>query len=403
MALQVVPGYIGASGYNHPVELFRNLNGALTNDGKGLMGDPTGFSLTPSGGSMQLTVGPGYAMIAGLENASQGSYFAWNPAAEVIPWPAHSAQARWDTLVLRVIDTQYGVDSDPNGAQWEIVQGTPAGSPVKIADAEFLSGGDFYRPGAWWRVCDVLVESTDTNMAATTISDLRALVSPDAQRVAAGSLFLQRVLYAASGTFVKANYPNAKKINVKCVGGGGGSGGIGVTSGTTSAATGGGEGGAYAESWLDVSGLATSVTVTVGAAGAAGTNAPGNGGNGGSSSFGSSVVAPGGGGSLGGSAAATAFIAGGGSSTPSMTGDLQVAGEPGKFGIRFAGTTVTGQAYGGNGGNSVLGEGGSGSASLGSAGRGYGGGGGAGANPNSTAARVGAAGAPGIVIVDVYV
>lgn len=173
MGLQVVPGYIGQSGYNHPVELFRNLLKAQTAKGKGYMSSSNDFLLTPSGASMVMNIGSGAAAILGEENDQQGSYFAWSNAAENLAWPAAAGQARIDSLLLRVVDTQYGTDPSPNGAYWEAVTGVPAGSPVARLDSEFLPGGGLHRPGAWWRVADVLVPSGITNLAAGTVTSYR--------------------------------------------------------------------------------------------------------------------------------------------------------------------------------------------------------------------------------------
>src|ERR1044072_4938116 len=132
MGLQVAPGYIGQSGYQHPVELFRNQLKAQTARGKGYMKSATDFSLTPSGAALSLGVSEGWAAIPGVESASQGSYFVWSNGTDNIAWPAASGQPRIDSLILRVIDKQDGTDPDANGAQWEVCQGTPAGSPVAI-------------------------------------------------------------------------------------------------------------------------------------------------------------------------------------------------------------------------------------------------------------------------------
>jgi len=174
MVLQVVPGYIGQSGYNHPVELFRNQLKAVTAGGKGYMKSTSDFQLTPSGAALTMGIAEGWAAIAGSESSSQGSYFVWSTGGDVVAWPGASGQPRIDSLLLRVIDKQYGTDASANGALWEVCQGTPAGSPTAIPDVEFEAGGDFYRPGAWWRVANVTISPGNTVMTATTIADLRA-------------------------------------------------------------------------------------------------------------------------------------------------------------------------------------------------------------------------------------
>lgn len=173
MGLQVVPGYIGQSGYAHPVETFRNLLKGQTAGGKGYLKAATDFNLTPSGAGLSLGVDAGWAAIPGVESTSQGSYFVWSNGGDSIAWPSASGQPRIDSLILRVIDKQYGTDPDANGAQWEVCQGVPAASPSAIADIEFDAGGSFHRYGAWWRVCNVLISPGNTVMTSTVITDLK--------------------------------------------------------------------------------------------------------------------------------------------------------------------------------------------------------------------------------------
>lgn len=109
----------------------------------------------------------------------------------------------------------------------------------------------------------------------------------------------QIVVFTASGTFTKADYPWLRAVKVICIGGGGGAGGCNVTGAGEMSAAGGGGGGALAMSYIEASALAASETVTVGAGGAGATTYAG-GSDGGDSSFGSHVVADNGyGGQLG--------------------------------------------------------------------------------------------------------
>jgi hypothetical protein len=215
--------------------------------------------------------------------------------------------------------------------------------------------------------------------------------------------FIQQVRFTSSGTFTKASYPGATRARVRVVGGGGGGGGSQTNAAGNNSAGGGGQGGAYAESWLDISALASSVTVTVGAAGTAGgTGGSGSAGNGGTSSFGTSVSAAGGTGGLNGGTSTTWFFVVGGSGAQAMTGDIQVGGQDGFPGVRNGTSYVAGQQCGGAGGGSALGSGGLGSTTSGGDGKGYGGGGGASASAQSVAGRTGGAGTKGIVIVDLF-
>jgi len=101
-------------------------------------------------------------------------------------------------------------------------------------------------------------------------------------------------VFEADGTF---DASNVDTVFVECVGGGGGSHGLPPNKESGFAGDGGG-GGAYAANYVDVS-ATSSVSITVGNGGVAGSGGdpPTDGGDGSSSSFGSDVSAPGGSGS----------------------------------------------------------------------------------------------------------
>jgi hypothetical protein len=203
-----------------------------------------------------------------------------------------------------------------------------------------------------------------------------------------GYQFRETVYFTSSGTFVKADYPWLRAIRVKCQGGGGGgAGGLG----DVNVAPGGGGGGGYAESFItNISGLASSVTVTRGAGGSGG---PGGGASvnagstGGTSSFGALVSATGG--------------AGGGNSSGSGgegTGDLAVTGSSGSVNSFTSSPFMSGDGGGSFFGGSVRGKV---DAGDGLSGRQYGGGG-SGSSIRTPTGRAGGAGANGIVIVELY-
>jgi hypothetical protein len=105
----------------------------------------------------------------------------------------------------------------------------------------------------------------------------------------------ETVYFPSSGTFTKATYPWLRAIKVKCVGGGGGGGGSGTTASAQASIGTGGNGGSYGESFItDIAGLASSITITVGAGGSGAAAGNNNGSAGGNSSFGSLVIATGG-------------------------------------------------------------------------------------------------------------
>jgi hypothetical protein len=205
-----------------------------------------------------------------------------------------------------------------------------------------------------------------------------------------GYIFREQVIFTSSGTFTPADYSYLRAIRVRVNGGGGGGG----SASALDACAGGGGGGGYAEGFItDISSLGTAVTVTIGAAGAAGT-ASGAGGDGGSTSFGTEISA---GGGSGGQGRTTAGGGLGGSPGTGSGGDINRNGQSG-----FTGLAVT-PRQAGRGGDSQFGRGGVqfGTASGGIAGNGFGGGG-SGGVANSATVRDGGAGAPGIVILDLF-
>lgn len=160
MGLQTVPAYIGLSGYQHPVELDRNiLEGIFGRTGLMRIGD---FTIAPTATAQQISIQAGRAFLLGAESAQQGGYVAWSDVAENKVFGPPSGSARIDSLILRVVDTQYGSDPGTPRAEWDIVAGVPAGSPTARPDSDFNTGGTFYKPGAWWRLADVRINVGDT-------------------------------------------------------------------------------------------------------------------------------------------------------------------------------------------------------------------------------------------------
>jgi hypothetical protein len=210
---------------------------------------------------------------------------------------------------------------------------------------------------------------------------------------------VQTLYFTFSGSFVKATYPWLRAVRVKLVGGGGGGGGT-PNSVTVNGAGGGGAGG-YAEGFItNISGLAGTVTVTVGGAGNGATPTVA-GTNGGASSFGTAVAANGGTAQPG-LGPANNLNSVGGAGGAATAGDLLITGN-----IGGAGTYDSLTAVGGFGGSSRF----SGNAiqaratakETGPVGLLYGGGGGGGANfTDAVTGATGGNGAAGIVIVELY-
>lgn len=204
----------------------------------------------------------------------------------------------------------------------------------------------------------------------------------------AGGGGLQSVqIFGASGTYTKP--AGITFIKVTVVGGGGGGGKCG---GGTSRGNGGGGAGGAAIEWIDVSALASGVTVTIGAGGAGATSGWSSGNPGGTSSFGSYCSATGGGGGETENTGGSGGYGGAGSG-----GTINISGGGG------GGMGQTGDYTGcGTGGNSIFGGGGyawgGGEGNLAGAGGVAPGAGGAGGSGTSA----GGNGHAGIVIVEEY-
>jgi hypothetical protein len=203
--------------------------------------------------------------------------------------------------------------------------------------------------------------------------------------------YVDTIYYTSNSTFAKATYPWLRAIRVK-VQGAGGSGSIRSYPDNSGS---GGPGGGYAESFItNIAGLDASVTITIGAGGAAVTRSSsgetiGNAGS--NSSFGTLVIGN------GGTPNGTLISAAGGSGT----GDFVFLGGTGGSGA------APGKTNGGTGGNSKLGHGGPGGYAAstntnGLVGTLYGGGGGGTWVASATSTVSSGAGAAGIVIVELY-
>ena len=218
-----------------------------------------------------------------------------------------------------------------------------------------------------------------------------------------GYVLVNTLYYTSNSTFTKATYPWLRAIRVRVQGAGGGGGGVPFAGSGSFAASAGAGAGGYAESFItNISGLASSITVTVGAGGNGGAAGNNNGAAGGNSSFGSTVIGNGGAGG-GGQNAFTFWITSAGGIGGSGTGDLVIPGGDGQ-----SGNPVNANGgYGGLGGQSVLGEVALANSAWQSAGAGtngklYGGGGSGAAVGQNFGGAAGGNGAAGIVIVELY-
>jgi hypothetical protein len=194
MPLQATPSYIGAEDYLTPVENDRQLVKNIFGRRQGVLGSAD-FQVTQAPSGMAVRVNSGAAVCGDKEAATQGFYFAWSDSQEDVPWPGPSGQPRIDALILRIVDPQYGTTASTTGAKWEIIQGTPAASPTAPSDST-INNVTNNKPGAWLRVADVRINTSDTtSIPAARITDRR--------------------VYASSGTLLATNEASLPTVGVQ--------------------------------------------------------------------------------------------------------------------------------------------------------------------------------------------
>lgn len=204
-------------------------------------------------------------------------------------------------------------------------------------------------------------------------------------------------VFTASGTVTKT--PGAKKWRIKCLGGGGGSSAAPATGSNEVSVSNGGGAGAYAEGIYDVSSI-TTASVVIGSGGAGGTADSIYGADGGASSVGSFISSPGGKAGLPAGPANPPFQPVANTNSDGPTG-WNIVGSSGA-GAEPAVAVANSYAAGSRGSNSIFGVGGSIPAinSPANPGGGYGSGASGCSNGPSQSAKSGAAGRPGIVIIE---
>lgn len=204
-------------------------------------------------------------------------------------------------------------------------------------------------------------------------------------------------VFTASGTVTKT--PGAKKWRIKCLGAGAGSSAAPATGSNEVSVSNGGGAGAYAEGIYDVSSI-TTASVVIGSGGAGGTAGSIYGADGGTSSVGSFISSPGGKAGLPAGPANPPFQPVANSNSDSSTG-WNIVGSSGAA-AEPAVAVANSYAVGSRGSNSIFGVGGSVPAinSPANPGGGYGSGASGCSNGPSQPAKSGAAGRPGIVIIE---
>lgn len=207
-------------------------------------------------------------------------------------------------------------------------------------------------------------------------------------------------VFTSSGTYTPTT--GMKYCTVEIVGGGGGGGGCAATTATQAAAAGGGGGGGYERQTFSAATIGASQSVTIGAAGTAGTSTPSAGGAAGFTLFGVLIQASGG---LGGALSNATILGvsnGGAGGVAIGGGNFGCNGTPGERGLSIFSTTAL--VMGGSGGSSFFGGGRLGpiASTSGGVALSYGGGGAGGASANGIATP-GGAGFAGICIITEYI
>lgn len=271
-------------------------------------------------------------------------------------------------------------------------------------DSEFASEISGYPSGAMLISNDgerIFINTTEGNLSdpnsnGTGWKDILSYLGlGDASGYVGRLLKIQ--VFTASGTVTKT--PGAKKWRIKCLGAGGGSSAAQATGSNEVSVSNGGGAGAYAEGIYDVSSI-TTASVVIGSGGAGGTAGSIYGADGGASSVGSFISSPGGKAGLPAGPANPPFQPVANTNSDGPNG-WNIVGSSGA-GAETAVAVTHIYAAGSRGSNSIFGVGGSIPAinSPANPGGGYGSGASGCSNGPSQPAKSGAAGRPGIVIIE---
>jgi hypothetical protein len=119
---------------SYPAQLDRMFHGDILGQTAALMGTTGDFAVAPNTGSdMNVTVQPGRASVVGTFIQSEGMYYCWSDAVEIVPIaPSGAGVERYDIVVLQVRNgfVDGGVNND---FIFTTVQGTPAGIGSALA------------------------------------------------------------------------------------------------------------------------------------------------------------------------------------------------------------------------------------------------------------------------------
>lgn len=381
--------------------------------------------------NMSYDVAP-FTAVSSRGAAAGAVFFANDGTVNVVTTAAPGTDSRID--VVYAWQREFSLDGGSTAPEIGVVQGTAAASPVAPSLSAYPGAIELARITVPAGVTATNSGTTITQTAPFTAAAGAPIVVRSAASLPAtavegarartldtdlnyewdgagwapvdnGFEYRRSLTFTASGTFSKASYPWLRAVRVRIQAAGGGSGGCAATGAGQFSMGGSGGGGVYVERMVtDIAGLAASETLTVGAAGAAGA-AGANAGGAAADSAGFGMTAGGGLGGGGGGAVAALGPAGarGGLKAAAGTFDIGVDGGGASQGF---GLTVA-ALYVGAAGASMLSTAftlgvvtGAGVAA--NAGRSHGGGALAPANGENLAARAGAAGGPGLIVLDLF-
>ena len=165
MAIINPTAFLGSAGNSYPAARLRRVIQTLRSDREGVV-DPASFTVSATGpASMNVLVAAGRAWVNGDAVTRQGAYMVENDAAVTVGplAAAHATLHRIDLIVLRVRDAAPDGGSDPSDdARIEVVQGSPAGSPV----APVL-------PASAIPLAEARIDAGVTSIAAGKVTDKR--------------------------------------------------------------------------------------------------------------------------------------------------------------------------------------------------------------------------------------
>lgn len=161
MGLQVSALHMGASSFHNLVETDRKFVESRIRQW-GVINRvhmPGDFTVSPHASLHSILISAGMAFIA-PKGLAVGTYYAYSDGTDTIALPAVNPTNPFIVaVILRVADDQYGTVTGTKGARYDLISGTPAGSPVAPTDATIDALGV---PGGWMRLCDVRINSADT-------------------------------------------------------------------------------------------------------------------------------------------------------------------------------------------------------------------------------------------------